>query len=105
MTKTRRSGGKGPSSGRVRSYNWTWFKAIEIGEKFVFGFELDGLNYSIKVGTCEKISARKYKYTSKQNGNEVELTSQVGSIDAIVVKLNKHGEPDRVSDWTPNLSD
>lgn len=106
MTTTRRKGYKGPRSEKVRqAYNWTWFKAIKVGEKFVFASEVDG-SFSTSIGTCEKISTRKYKYTGQvHGGKDVELTSQVGSIDAIVVRLNAEGEPDKTGSYTPNLHD
>jgi hypothetical protein len=107
MVKRRkgRKGYKGPSSERVRQvYNWTWFKSLAVGEKFVFGSEVEG--YGSKIGTCEKISVRKYKYTGTvHGGKEVEITAQVGSIEAIVIKLNKEGEPDKVGTYTPYLGD
>lgn len=106
MTTRRRRTGKGPTSEKVRqAYNWTWFRAIAIGEKFVFASEVDG-GFGSKIGTCEKLTARKYKYTTQvHGGKDVEIVTQVGSIDAIVVKLNKEGEPDRIGTFIPSLRD
>jgi hypothetical protein len=88
---------KGPISERVRqSYNWTWFASLTIGEKYIFASDLDG--YSTKTGVCEKVSARKFK---KPDGSE----GQVGSIEAIVVKLDKDGQPHKIGNYVPYLGD
>lgn len=88
----------------LRQYNTTTFKCIAIGEKFVFGLDVEGYT---NTGVCEKISPRMYKYTSTvgNNGTPVELHAKIGSIYAVVVKLNKEGEPDRCSDGIVSVRD
>ena len=91
-------------SNKLRQYNAVPFKAIEIGEKFVFGSDVEGYT---SIGVCEKVSARKYKYTSTvgNNGTPVELYAMVGSINAVVVKLNKEGDPDRCCENVVSVRD
>lgn len=97
MTKRR----NGPTSERVRqAYNWTWFKSLSIGEKYVWASDLDG--YTVKTGVCEKISTRKFRYKDK-DGKDVE--GKVGSVEAIAVKLDKDGNPHKTGDYTPYLGD
>lgn len=88
---------KVPSSEKVRvSYNWTWFKCIDVGEKFVFASVVEGHSAFV---VREKVSARKFRYIV--DGKDV--VGKVGSIDVIVVRLDSSGNPDKVSSYTPAL--
>jgi len=84
-------------SDKVRQYDCTIFKALAVGQKFRFGSEVEYLG--MKRGLCEKLSARKYKYV--EDGMECE----VGSIHAVVLKVDAEGEPIRVGHYVPYLGD
>jgi hypothetical protein len=97
---------KGPTSDKVRqAYNWTWFGSLSLNEKFVFASDVDG-SFGTRIGVCEKLTARKYKYAATvHGGTEVGIVAQVGSIHAIVVRLNGDGDPDKTGDYAPDLGD
>ncbi|MGH7175676.1 MAG: hypothetical protein ACREGR_04955 [Minisyncoccia bacterium] len=77
---------KGPTSKIIRGLDWTWFRAIPVGGKFRFSLDVEG--YGTKTGVCEKVSPRKYRY-------EDGMECRVGSIDAIVVKVDEQGQVKR----------
>lgn len=91
--------GKAPTSNKVRCYNWTWFKALQVNEKFYFGSDVDGWGTT---GLAVKTSARKYTYKDK-DGKDVE--NAVGSIKAIVVKVDGEDRPHKLQDYVPYLGD
>lgn len=95
MTRTK----NGPSD-RVRAkYDWAMFRAIPVGGTFRFASEVEWVGSGVKRGVCEKVSARKYRYV------EDGVEGTVGSIDAVVIRLDESGEPKVVGEYVPYLGD
>ncbi len=83
-----------PTDEKVLKHEWGCFRDLEIGEKFVFGSAVTGIQHFVEMGACEKISTRNYKYkTTSLEGKEVEITSSVGTINAIVVWVDENNNP------------
>ena len=91
--------GKAPVSGNIQCYDWTWFRCLNVGDKFFLQSEVEGWG---KVGICEKLSVRKYRHKDV-NGNDVDVT--IGSIKAVIIKSDDNGRPCKLRDYVPNLGD
>ena len=86
-------------SDRVRTcYDWTYFRCLKIGERFRFASEVD-YPYGMKQGVCERVTTRKYKYADEKSEN------QVGSVHAVVLRLNEDGSLRGVGEYSPSLRD
>lgn len=90
---------KAPTSGKVRSYDWTWFRCLTVGQQFRWASDIEGWG---TCGLCTKTSDRKYTYQDK-DGKTVE--GKVGSINAHAIKVDAEGEPVRVGEYVPYLGD
>lgn len=83
---------------KVRKYKWISFKDLVIGERFIFGSDIDGT--APKVGICKKVSSREYKYGVTVKGICVlytEVYTGWVSKNFVVVRINDRGEPIRIS--------